>query len=90
MRQAPGEGNFWKGLAVVDDVAYFGISPRAERSMRADPKLDCELAAFQLLENRLLWRRKVQFRLHGPTVMAVAGDLVESPVNMSNIKGLCC
>lgn len=57
--QGSGEGNFLKGLAVIDDVAYFGISPRAERSMRANPELDCELAALDLLEKRLLWRRKV-------------------------------
>lgn len=78
MTQVPGEGKFLKGLAVVDEVAYFGISPHAERSMRADPKLDCELAAFQLLENRLLWRRKVQYCLQGHTVVAVVGEHAES------------
>ena len=57
--QGLGEGNFLKGLAVIDDVAYFGISPGAERSMRANPELDCELAALDLLQKRLLWRRKV-------------------------------
>ena len=57
--QAPGDGNFLKGLAVVGNVAYFGISPLAERSKRSDPRLNCELAAFHLLEKRLLWIRKV-------------------------------
>lgn len=57
--QARGDGKFLKGLAVVGNVAYFGISPLAERSKRSDPRLNCELAAFHLLEKRLLWIRKV-------------------------------
>ena len=51
---------FLKGLAVVDDVAYFGIAPWAARSTRADPVLDCELAAFDLLRQQMRWRRKVR------------------------------
>ncbi len=57
--QAPGGDVFLKGLAVVDNIAYIGVSPLAERSMRADPGLDCQLAAFHLIEERLLWIRKV-------------------------------
>ena len=60
MLQAPrGERAFLKGLAVVDDIAYFGIAPHAVRNARADPALDCALAAFSLLSQQLLWRRKV-------------------------------
>lgn len=54
--QAPEEGKFLKGLSVVDDVAYFGIAASAPRSARHDPALDCELAAFDLLQRTLLWR----------------------------------
>ncbi|BDA45004.1 hypothetical protein COCOBI_06-4830 [Coccomyxa sp. Obi] len=73
--QGSGEGNFLKGLAVIDDVAYFGISPGAERSMRANPELDCELAALALLEKRLLWRRKVP--THGLLNTIAAPHLAE-------------
>lgn len=56
---APEPGRFLKGLAVVDDVAYFGVSAWAPRSARDDPASNCELAAFDLLRGRLLWRREV-------------------------------
>ncbi|GAX82193.1 hypothetical protein CEUSTIGMA_g9621.t1 [Chlamydomonas eustigma] len=52
-------GKFLKGLAVVDDVAYFGISVFAARSKRQDAGVDSELAAFDLKKEVLLWRRKV-------------------------------
>lgn len=32
--QVPEEGKFLKGLAVLDDIAYFGITTWAERSVR--------------------------------------------------------
>lgn len=57
--QAPEAGRFLKGLAVVDDIAYFGVSPWAPRSARDDPNSNCELAAFDLANNVLLWRREV-------------------------------
>ncbi|KAI8468367.1 MAG: hypothetical protein J3K34DRAFT_459917 [Monoraphidium minutum] len=57
--QAPEPHRFLKGLAVVDDVAYFGISEWAPRSARDDPGSNCQLAAFDLLRNKLLWRREV-------------------------------
>lgn len=55
----PEEGKFLKGLAVLDDIAYFGITTWAERSVRDSPDNDGELAAFDLVSNRLLWRRTV-------------------------------
>jgi hypothetical protein len=55
----PEEGKFLKGLAVLDDIAYFGITTWAERSLRDSPDNDGELAAFDLVSNRLLWRRTV-------------------------------
>jgi outer membrane protein assembly factor BamB len=60
--QAPEDSaaRFLKGLAVVDDVAYFGISQWRERSARDSPDHDCELAAFDLEAGRLLWRRQVR------------------------------
>ncbi|GBF90355.1 green algal specific Aspartyl Asparaginyl beta-hydroxylase [Raphidocelis subcapitata] len=56
---APEPERFLKGLAVVDDVAYFGVSEFAPRSARDDPRSNCELAAFDLVNKRLLWRREV-------------------------------
>jgi hypothetical protein len=57
---APEPDRFLKGLAVVDDVAYFGVSAWAPRSARDDPRSNNELAAFDLAANRLLWRREVR------------------------------
>jgi hypothetical protein len=50
---------FLKGLAIVDDIAYFGISPWAPRSARDDPQANNQLAAFDLNTQQLLWRREV-------------------------------
>lgn len=60
MWEVPGGGRFLKGLAVVDDVAYFGVSVWAPRQARHDPAADSELAAFDLRTRSLLWRRKVR------------------------------
>jgi hypothetical protein len=57
--QAPEAGRFLKGLAIMDDVAYFGVSEWAPRSARDDPKSNCQLAAFDLKEGKLLWRKEV-------------------------------
>lgn len=56
-------GKYLKGLCVVDDIAFFGIAPSAPRDRRADPSLNCELAAFDLQQRLLLWRR--QLPTHG-------------------------
>lgn len=56
----PEGGKFLKGLAVLDDVAYFGISTWAPRQIRDSPDQNCQIAAFDLIEGRLLWRRDVQ------------------------------
>jgi len=50
---------FLKGLAVVDDVAYFGGSVWAGRSVRDDPATNNELLAIDLVTEKLLWRRQV-------------------------------
>lgn len=59
----PEGGKFLKGLAVVDNVAYFGISVWASRNARDSPEVDSELGAFDLAQGKLLWRRKVRWRL---------------------------
>lgn len=56
--QVPEPGKFLKGLCVVDDVAYFGISIFSAREDRDNPDSDSELAAYDLIGQRLLWRRK--------------------------------
>ncbi len=61
--QVSEQGKYLKGLCVVDDVAFFGIAPGAPRDRRADPSLNCELAAFDLQQRLLLWRR--QLPTHG-------------------------
>ena len=44
---------------MVDGVAYFGVSVFSPRSSRQDPAIDSELAAFDLIAGKLLWRRVV-------------------------------
>jgi hypothetical protein len=58
--QAPEGGKFLKGLAVLDDVAYFGVSTWAPRDVRASPHHACEIAAYDLNAGRLIWRRRVE------------------------------
>ncbi len=59
--QAPDTGKFFKGLAVVNNVAYFGISVSLQRQHRTDEEFDSERAAFDLNAGKLLWRRTVGF-----------------------------
>ena len=59
MMQVSGVRSFLKGLIVVDDVAYFGIAPHAERQARAEPNMNGELAAVHLETKSLLFRQKV-------------------------------
>lgn len=53
---------YLKGLCIVDDIAYFGIAISQERKSRADESLNCQLAAFDLTANTLLWRRELPTR----------------------------
>lgn len=58
--QMPDKDKFLKGLAVIDDMAYFGISVWSTRAARGDASHDSELAAFCLRGMTLLWRRTVR------------------------------
>ena len=51
---------FSKGLAVVDDVAYFGVSPKSRWAAQRN-WAECELAAFDLRAGALLWRTPLPF-----------------------------
>lgn len=57
----PEKGKFLKGLAVIDDIAYVGVSVYSSRQGRDDPRQDSELAAFCLRGMMLLWRRTVSW-----------------------------
>jgi hypothetical protein len=50
-------GQYTKGLAVENGIAYFGISPPTERESRY--QIQCDLVAFDLLADRMLWRRRM-------------------------------
>ena len=50
---------FMKGLCVVDDVAYFGVSIFGNRRERVDPDKTSDVIAFDLLKNELRWRTTV-------------------------------
>ena len=49
-----------KGLAVIDDIAYIGVSEWGDRVARQTS--NSELAAFDLVEQTLLWRRPLETR----------------------------
>ena len=51
---------FSKGLAVVDDIAYFGVSPKSRWAAQRN-WAECELAAFDLRAGALLWRTPLPF-----------------------------
>lgn len=53
---------YLKALAIVDDIAFFGIAEAKPRQSRDSQDLNCELAAFDLLEGVLLWRRQLATR----------------------------
>lgn len=57
--QVPEGGKFIKGLAVLDDIAFFGVSVWSDRAARGDPAHDSQLAAFCLRGMALLWRHEV-------------------------------
>ena len=57
-----GTTGFLKGLIVVDDVAYFGISPPMARQGRDAPNVACDLVAVDLLRKTQLFRHKVATR----------------------------
>jgi hypothetical protein len=53
------EDHFLKGLNIVDDIAFFGIAKKQPRQSRDDPSLNCDLAAYDLKNNVLLFRRNL-------------------------------
>lgn len=67
---------FLKGLAVVDDVAYFGISPPMERQNRDGPNVECDVVAVNLLTHEQVFRHKVA--THGLLNIVSAPDLSEA------------
>lgn len=50
---------FMKGLTVIENVAYFGISSFGPRSERNSEDKTSEVGALDLLSRKLLWRRTV-------------------------------
>eukprot|EP00798_Chlamydomonas_sp_ICE-L_P018086 gene18086-24511_t len=56
----PRKQMWYKGLAVIDDVAYFCMSPVAnKRDMRTELNNNCELGALDLSSYTLLWKRTI-------------------------------
>ena len=51
---------FMKGLVVIDDVAYFGVSAFGKRWERGDPSKTSDIVAFDLVSRTMLWRETVQ------------------------------
>ena len=84
---------FLKGLAVIDDIAYFGVSVWSERSARGDPSQDSELAAFCLRSMKLLWRREVSSccpPATTPATLVITGTLRCMPSPTSSWAGTTC
>jgi hypothetical protein len=67
---------FLKGLAVVDDIAYFGTSPPMQRQDRDGPNVDCDVVAVDLVTHQEVFRHKVA--THGLLNIVSAPDLSES------------
>jgi len=64
---------FMKGLAIVDDVAYFGVSAFGNRKTRANPRKTSDVVAFDMVARHQLWRHTVKTRgllniISAPTV----------------------
>lgn len=72
--QAP--QGFLKGLMVLDDTAYFGISPPMQRQDRDGPKVMCDLVAVDLNSQKQIFRRSLQ--THGLLNVISAPHLSES------------
>jgi hypothetical protein len=49
-----------QGLVVIDDVAYFGVSEWGNREARQTS--NSQLAAFDLIDRKLLWQRNLETR----------------------------
>ena len=47
---------FMKGLVVVDEVAYIGVSVFGTRAERADPEKTSDVVAFDLRRRDVLWQ----------------------------------
>lgn len=91
---------FLKGLIVLDDVAYFGISPPMQRQDRDGPKVMCDLVAVDLNTKTQVFRRSLQ--THGllnvvsaphlsesSTYIAVStGSLSSNSIRQSSLPGL--
>lgn len=70
------EQGFLKGLAVVDDVAYFGISPPMERQNRDGPNVECDVVAVDLLTHQQVFRHVVA--THGLLNIVSSPELSEA------------
>eukprot|EP00892_Ulva_mutabilis_P005366 jgi/Ulvmu1/3200/UM015_0241.1 len=67
---------FLKGLMVLDDIAYFGISPPMQRQDRDGPKVMCDLVAVDLISKKQVFRRSLQ--THGLLNVISAPHLSEA------------
>eukprot|EP00798_Chlamydomonas_sp_ICE-L_P018684 gene18684-25204_t len=76
---------FIKGLAVVDDVAYFCMSIGGRRKVRVKADNNCELGALDLTKNVLLWKREVPSA--GLTNVIAAPELGESSTYRAQHSG---
>ena len=66
---------FMKGLCVIDDVAFFGVSAFGRREDRGDPNKSSDVVAFDLVRKRELWRQTVM--THG-LLNVIAAPQIES------------
>jgi hypothetical protein len=51
---------FMKGLAVIENVAYFGLAEFGGRQSRDDASKTAEVGAFDLVSRKFLWRTTVE------------------------------
>eukprot|EP00798_Chlamydomonas_sp_ICE-L_P026235 gene26235-17333_t len=73
----PFNNRFYKGLAVINDIAYFGISHKTKRSTRLSRSENSELAAFHLKQRKLLWRKQLKATGSGMLNVVAAPQISE-------------
>lgn len=61
---------------MIDDVAYFGMSPPMERQSRDGPNVQCDVVAVNLVSQELLFRHQVH--THGLLNVVSAPHLAEA------------
>ena len=67
---------FLKGMVIIEDVAYIGVSPATSRQFRTDKTLQASIAALDLNTKKILWKKTIPS--HGLVNLVAAPHLAVS------------